>query len=178
MFQNRPHDPLEVPTRVARRSVGPSWRIAADDLAGGIMDQGAIAGMDTNIGSAADSVATSQTGAGGIAQESAGAAVPAAGSAGGSSAPGGSGAGRNAHRVLASMARDFLAEQNTDDRSELLYRAQRHARDLTSTWTPQASQRTAAAFVDTVNELIPSRPRVAAAQPVTEFADFDDQLLF
>lgn len=81
--------------------------------------------------------------------------------------------------VLDKEARAFMAaEGNTDDRSELLYRARRHASTLTSTWSREASEKATQAFCGRVAALIPSKPRVAAAQPVTEFADFDDSLLY
>lgn len=82
-------------------------------------------------------------------------------------------------KVLDREARAFMErEGNTDDRSELLYRARRHASNLTSTWSRDASEKVTQAFCGRVAALIPSRPRVAAAQPVTEFADFDDSLLY
>ena len=81
--------------------------------------------------------------------------------------------------VLDREARAFMErEGNTDDRSELLYRARRHASTLTSTWSRDASEKVTQAFCGRVAALIPSRLRVAAAQPVTEFADFDDSLLY
>jgi hypothetical protein len=84
-----------------------------------------------------------------------------------------------AARALEFEARDFLAQDhNCDDRSELLFRAERHARTLTSTWSQEASERVAQAFTARVAELIPNRPRVAAAQSPTVFEDFDDQLLY
>ena len=85
---------------------------------------------------------------------------------------------RKIGRILDAEARTFLADQNVDDREELLYRARRHAATLTSTWSPEASQRTAAAFTDRVASLIPSMPRVAATEAPTSFEDFDDQLMF
>lgn len=81
-------------------------------------------------------------------------------------------------RVLDREARTFMeAEGNTNDRSELLYRARRHAGNLTSAWSPKASEKVTEAFCGRVAALIPS-PRKVAAQPVTEFADFDDSLLY
>jgi hypothetical protein len=70
------------------------------------------------------------------------------------------------------------AEGNTDDRTELLYRAHRHASNQTSTWSRDASEKVTEAFCGRVAAMIPSRPRVAAAPSVTLFADFDDQLLY
>ena len=83
-------------------------------------------------------------------------------------------------RVLTEQAREFLAQDHgCDDRSELLYRARRHAATLTSTWSREASQRAAEAFCARVAELIPNRSKTAAvARSATHVADFDDQLLF
>lgn len=82
-------------------------------------------------------------------------------------------------KVLDREARAFMErEGNTDDRSELLYRARRHASTLTSTWSRDASEKVTQAFCGRVAALIPSRPRTAAAQPVTHVADFDDSLLY
>lgn len=82
-------------------------------------------------------------------------------------------------RRLQFEAQEFLAQDHgCDDRSELLYRAQRHARTQTSTWTPEASRKTTEAFVGKVAELIPNRPRVAAVAQSPTVEDFDDQLLF
>lgn len=82
-------------------------------------------------------------------------------------------------KILDREARSFMdAEGNTDDRSELLYRARRHASTLTSTWSPDAAHKVTEAFCGRVAAMIPNRPRVAAAQPVTMFADFDDALLY
>lgn len=84
-------------------------------------------------------------------------------------------------RVLTAQAREFLAQDHggCEDRSELLYRARRHAATLTSTWSREASQRAAEAFCAQVAELIPNRSKTAAvARSATHVADFDDQLLF
>lgn len=89
------------------------------------------------------------------------------------------GMSRQAARVLTEQAREFLAQDhNCDDRSELLYRARRHASTQTSTWTPEASQKAVQAFVERVAELIPNRPRVAAVAQSPTVEDFDDQLLY
>ncbi|ACH62081.1 hypothetical protein MYRNA_73 [Mycobacterium phage Myrna] len=82
-------------------------------------------------------------------------------------------------RRLQFEAQEFLAQDHgCDDRSELLYRAERHARTQTSTWTPEASQRATQAFVARVAELIPNRPTKVAAAQSPAFEDFDDQLLY
>ncbi|ASZ74653.1 hypothetical protein KHO57_gp078 [Mycobacterium phage Phabba] len=82
-------------------------------------------------------------------------------------------------RRLQFEAQEFLAQDHgCDDRSELLYRAKRHASTQTSTWTPEASQRAVQAFVERVAELIPNRPRTAAVAQSPTVEDFDDQLLY
>jgi len=82
-------------------------------------------------------------------------------------------------RAIELGSRDFLAGQNTDDRDELIIRAQRYAADETSTMPTEAAHRIAAAFVGRVEELIARRPRKrTAAAPVTHYEDFDDQLMY
>lgn len=82
-------------------------------------------------------------------------------------------------RRLQFEAQEFLAQDHgCDDRSELLYRAKRHASTQTSTWTPEASQKATQAFVERVAELIPNRPRTAAVAQSPTVEDFDDQLLY
>lgn len=74
---------------------------------------------------------------------------------------------------------NFLADQNTADRQELLFRAHRHAAERTGQLPVPTAQRVVQAFVAAVSREIPrTRPaaRKAAAAPVV--ADFDDQLLF
>jgi hypothetical protein len=86
---------------------------------------------------------------------------------------------KKAARVIDASAREFLAsdEADCDDRSELLYRAQRYASTQTSTWSAGASVRATQAFCARVDELIPRRRKTAAA-PVTQIEDFDDCLLY
>ena len=76
------------------------------------------------------------------------------------------------------LAREFLADQNTDDRGELLYRARRYAAAKTSAMTQEVSSKVVTAFTAEVDALIRTRPpRRQASRPVTHYADFDDQFL-
>jgi hypothetical protein len=153
MFKNAERDPLAIPSRGARRpSMGPMRRVAA-------------AAEDAYDREAEDEMHRRH-------QERGGEGTPDP---------------RDFHanlprpvaKVLDREARAFMErEGNTDDRSELLYRARRHASTLTSTWSRDASEKVTTAFCGRVAALIPSRPRMAAAQPVTKFADFDDSLLY
>lgn len=171
MFKNADRDPLAIPTPVRRRSVGPTHRTAswyteqkpADAAQAPIPTGNGVKTDPKTKAPAAGSVTSPAPPA--TEQKAWKGAVP-------SPTP------PKIGRILDAEARTFLAEQNVDDREELLFRAHRHAATLTSTWSPEASQRTAAAFTERVASLIPSRPRVASAQPVTEIADFDDQLLY
>lgn len=87
--------------------------------------------------------------------------------------------GSRVQRAIILGSRDFLAEQNTDDRGELLVRARRYAADQTSTLPASQARTIAAAFVRKVEELINRRPRTRqAAAPVTRYEDFDDQLMY
>ena len=82
-------------------------------------------------------------------------------------------------RAITLGSRDFLADQNTTDREELLIRARRYAADETSTLPTPVAHQVAAAFVGTVEELIARRPRIRqASRPVTAYEDFDDQLIY
>lgn len=82
------------------------------------------------------------------------------------------------NRFLALGPREFIAEQNTDDREELLFRARRHAATLTSTWPQEASAQVVAAFAAGVDKLASRRPRRQASRPVTHVPDFPDSLFF
>lgn len=55
---------------------------------------------------------------------------------------------------LRTAAIDFLAEQNTGDREELLFRAHRHASNLTGQLPVPVAQRVVQSFVATVNREI------------------------
>lgn len=81
------------------------------------------------------------------------------------------------HPTAQRLARDFLAEQNTEDREELLTRAVRHAQTQTCTYSREASDRAVRAFVGVVEQMIPA-PRRQAAHEVTAFEDFEDHLMF
>ena len=78
------------------------------------------------------------------------------------------------HRLAAI---EFLADQNTDDREELLFRAHRHASEQTGQLPVPVAQRVVRDFVAAVNAQIPRR-RVQASRPVTQFQDFSDELLY
>ena len=154
MFKNAERDPLAIPSRGARRpSMGPTRRVAttADDDA-----------YDREAEEELHRRHQERGGEGAPDPRDFHANLP-----------------RSVTKVLDREARAFMErEGNTDDRSELLYRARRHASTLTSTWSRDASEKVTKAFCGRVAALIPSRPRVAAAQSVTEFADFDDSLLY
>jgi hypothetical protein len=78
------------------------------------------------------------------------------------------------HRTAASK---FLADQNTDDREELLFRAHRYASDRTGQLPVPTAQRVVQDFVSAVNAQIPRRRRVAA-RPMNQHQDFADELLY
>jgi hypothetical protein len=77
-------------------------------------------------------------------------------------------------------ARTFLANQDVTDRTEIVFRARRHASDVLSAVRPgPARTKLIEAFVARCVELTPvppSRPRTAARHQA-EVADFDDSLL-
>lgn len=82
---------------------------------------------------------------------------------------------------LRTAAIDFVAAQNTTDREELLFRAHRHASNLTGTLPVPVAQRTVQDFVAAVNREIPtaakSEPK-ATMQRTAAVADFPDELMF
>lgn len=76
-------------------------------------------------------------------------------------------------------AREFIEDQNTTDRQELLIRAQRLVEARTSHWTPQASRDGVRAFLEAVDAQIPRQARHASrAAGVESIEDFDAQLMF
>ena len=76
-------------------------------------------------------------------------------------------------------AREFIEDQNTTDRQELLIRAQRAVEARTSGWTLSASQDAVREFLTAVDEQIPHPVRTARRAPGTEtVADFEDHLMF
>lgn len=80
---------------------------------------------------------------------------------------------------LKGAAREFVEEQNTTDRRELLVRAQRAIEARTSGWTLSASQTTVRDFLAAVNDQIPEPVRTARRAPGVETVeDFDDHLMF
>lgn len=82
-------------------------------------------------------------------------------------------------RAIVLGSRDFVADQDTDDRDELIVRARRYAAEETSTLPTPAARQISAAFVGAVGELIAQRPRQRqAAAPVTHIEDFEDSLMY
>ena len=82
-------------------------------------------------------------------------------------------------RAIVLGSRDFVADQNTDDREEILTRARRYAAEETSTLPVPMARRISAAFVGRVGELIANRPRIRqASRPITAYEDFDDSLMY
>ncbi|QZE10419.1 hypothetical protein SEA_SCOOBYDOOBYDOO_68 [Mycobacterium phage ScoobyDoobyDoo] len=175
MFKNAERDPLAIPQPVQRRSVGPTRRQAAYTLDPSIDESGGwdyANGPDPAYADGVDhflnrsGIPTSDPE--GIAR----ATEQAEGRYEASLPP-------KIASALDAQAREFLArDHGCDDRSELLYRAERHARTQTSTWTPHASERATQAFVSKVAELIPSRSNRVAAAQTSAVEDFDDQLLY
>lgn len=75
-------------------------------------------------------------------------------------------------------ALDFIEGENTEDRTELLFRAQRAVEQRTWDWSPQASQAAVRDFLGALDAVIPepsSAPRTAAVETV---GDFNDYLMF
>lgn len=96
----------------------------------------------------------------------------------GTSAPGGgSGSGKTSMRMAAI---DFVANQNTTDRGELLFRAHRHASERTGTLPVPVAQRMVQAFVAEVNREAAAlpQPRRTAQRTAAVVADFPDELMF
>ena len=80
---------------------------------------------------------------------------------------------------LRHAAAEFLDDQNTSDRHELLVRAQRLVEARTSTWSAEASSRAVRDFVAAVEGQIPRPTRTAASAGVpTYIQDFEDHLMF
>lgn len=164
MFRNAQRDPLAVPEPVQRASVGPTRRTAAGPPRGPFHPEGfdlSNSSFDLEDREAEDELHRRHQERGGEGNPD-----PREFYTGGY------------HRTLTREARTFLADQNTEDASELLYRAARHAATQTSTWSAHASHKATQAFVAQVAELIPNRSsKVAAARP-SQIEDFDDQLLY
>ena len=187
MFKNAERDPLAIPSRAPRRaSVGPTHRTAGP-FGPGVSDKvtyDPFRGAPSHPGVDYDAAAQADHGPFGgpgrqprekdpFHPEFKPGPTPPPGNPFQASLP------REVRTILDREARAFMErEGTTDDRSELLYRARRHAGNLTSTWSRDASEKTVQAFCGRVAALIPSKPRTAAAQPVTHVADFDDSLLY
>lgn len=76
-------------------------------------------------------------------------------------------------------ALDFIENQNTTDRQELLIRAQRLVEDRTWDWAPDSARQAVRDFLGAVDAQIPTPVRHAQRTAGTETVeDFDDQLMF
>ena len=75
-------------------------------------------------------------------------------------------------------AREFIEDQNTADRNELLVRAQRFMADRTSTWERQAAHTATREFLAAVADQAPRPVRQASRTPPKAVEDFDDHLMF
>ena len=76
-------------------------------------------------------------------------------------------------------AREFIEEQNTTDRTELLVRAQRAVEARTAAWTSSGSHTAVREFLEAVDAQIPRQVRQASrAHGVETVQDFDDALMF
>ena len=76
---------------------------------------------------------------------------------------------------------NFLADQNTNDRGELLFRAHRHASDRTGQMPVPVAQRVVQGFVSAVNREIAAAPlprRQATRRTAATMPDFPDGLMF
>lgn len=79
---------------------------------------------------------------------------------------------------LTQAAQEFVADQNTNDRDELVIRAKRFMEDRTASWEPDAARSTVREFVSAVADAAPRAQRVASRPVVDSFDDFDDHLMF
>lgn len=83
---------------------------------------------------------------------------------------------------LRTAAIDFVAAQNVTDRTELLFRAHRHASNLTGQLPVPVAQRVVQDFVAAVNrEVSPSGPRgrkKTLRRTAATLPDFPDELMF
>lgn len=79
---------------------------------------------------------------------------------------------------LMSAALDFIESQNTDDREELLIRAQRFMAERTGSWTPESSQAATRDFLGAVSAQVPRQVRQANRAEAAVVEDFDDALMF
>lgn len=87
--------------------------------------------------------------------------------------------GRDRIMGLRHAAREFIDDQNTSDRSELLVRARRLMAAKTSGWGVQAAQEATEAFLGAVAAQAPTpRPRTAGRVGPSVMNDFDDHLMF
>lgn len=82
------------------------------------------------------------------------------------------------HASLRLAAIEFVDAQNTTDRGELMYRAHRHASDLTGQLPVAQAREVVKAFVAAVRAEAPPVRQSRTASAPTTLPDFDDQLLF
>jgi hypothetical protein len=81
---------------------------------------------------------------------------------------------------LRTAAIDFVADQNVTDREELLFRAHRHASNLTCRMPVPVAQRVVQAFVAEVGReatALPA-PRRTVQRTAAVLPDFPDELMF
>lgn len=86
-------------------------------------------------------------------------------------------------RHLRIAAAAFVDAQNTTDRGELMYRAHRHASDLTGQLTREQSREVVKAFVAAVRREAGSQPEAGAGRGMGQrtagvLPDFPDELMF
>ena len=82
---------------------------------------------------------------------------------------------------LRTAAIDFVAAQNVTDREELLFRAHRHASNLTGQLPVPVAQRVVQSFVAAVNREAGEQnfeARKKASVRTAAMADFPDELMF
>lgn len=80
---------------------------------------------------------------------------------------------------LRSAAIEFVAEQNVNDREELLFRAHRHASNLTGQLPVMTAQRMVQDFVAAVNrEFVEEKPEPQKTVRTASVNEFPDELMF
>lgn len=75
-------------------------------------------------------------------------------------------------------ALDFIEGENTDDRTELLFRAQRAVEQRTWDWSPQASRDAVRDFLGALDAVIPEPGPALRTAAVETVGDFNDYLMF
>ncbi len=82
---------------------------------------------------------------------------------------------------IRTAAIDFVAAQNVTDREELLFRAHRHASNLTGQMPVPVAQRAVQEFVAAVNREISAAPKPRPSAPrrtASVVSDFPDELMY